>query len=298
VTARGGRAAGRPHGVRRRPLTAFGTGLAALLLLAGCAHPVAPGDPIDPIERLGKKAAEGVRTQEPTRTPDPGAYRRWGLDEPLAPPPERPDRPPVPRAAGPGLLPVLDHVRTKDRVVFLTYDDSAEQDLRFVDMIRELRLPVTVFLTDTVVGPGYGYFARLRSVGVTVQNHTLEHRSLRGLPFAGQRAEICGQQDKLRKRFGIRPTLFRPPYGAHDTNTLRATAACGLSSVVLWRASMRPEGLHFGTSHDHLRAGDIILAHPEGAAPTVPTSLVETTTRLLRRVQEEGFAVARLEDYL
>ena len=109
-------------------------------------------------------------------------------------------------------------------------------------MVRELRLPVSMFLTDSVVGPGYGHFARLQSVGASIQNHTLDHPALRGLPYAGQRAEICGQQDRLRSRFGRHPRLFRPPYGTYDTATLRAAADCGISALVLWRVSMTGDG--------------------------------------------------------
>ncbi|QFR02925.1 polysaccharide deacetylase family protein [Streptomyces phaeolivaceus] len=224
-------------------------------------------------------------------------YRRWGLPAPLAPAPEKPDRPPTPRTAGPGLPPVVDRVRTRDKVVFLTYDDGAEKDPRFVDMVRELRLPVSMFLTDSVVGPGYGHFARLRAVGATVQNHTLDHTGLRGLPYAGQRAEICGQQNKLRQRFGVRPTLFRPPYGVYDTTTLRAAADCGITAVVLWRASMQINDLRYAVG-DRLRPGDIVLAHFRGPEQLNGTTLTEMTTRLLRRIQQQGLTVGRLEDYL
>jgi len=248
-----------------RRLTA--AALAAAVLMTGCAQSV------DPIERLGKKAAQKVRPHE-------SAYRRWGLAAPLAPAPKPPARTTV-RTAGPALPPVVDHVPTRDKVVFLTYDDGAERDPRFVDMVRELRLPVSMFLTDSVVGPGYGHFARLRAVGASVQNHTLDHASLRGLPYVGQRAEICGQQDKLKQRFGIRPRFFRPPYGAYDTTTLRAAADCGVAAVVLGRV---PDGRR-------LHPGDILLGFDE-------PNLTDATTRLLRRIQAEGFTPGRLEDYL
>ncbi|WP_037680310.1 polysaccharide deacetylase family protein [Streptomyces griseus] len=261
--------------------------LAAAVLLSGCAQSV------DPIERLGKKAAQRVRPHDPAGE---RPYRRWGLAAPLPPPPEPPTRPLTGSAGrGYGLPPVVDHVPTRDRVVFLTYDDGAERDPRFVDMVRELRLPVTMFLTDSVVGPGYGHFARLRSVGATIQNHTLDHISLRGLPHAGQRAEICGQQDKLRSRFGLRPRLFRPPYGTYDTATVRAAADCGITAVVLWRASMGPAGLTYPHGPHRLVPGDIIAVDPdESLGPT----LRERTTRVLRRVREQGLTVGRLEDYL
>ncbi|WP_414822841.1 hypothetical protein [Streptomyces tricolor] len=50
--------------------------LATALLLTGCAQSV------DPIERLGKKAAEGVR---PHAAASGRAHRLWGLTRPLGP---------------------------------------------------------------------------------------------------------------------------------------------------------------------------------------------------------------------
>ncbi|MEU6223964.1 polysaccharide deacetylase family protein [Streptomyces sp. NPDC047042] len=250
--------------------------MAATLLATtatGCAQSV------DPIERLGRKAAHAARQAARTHAPpgDTHAYRRWGLPAPLPPAPPASLRPRL-HAAGPGLPPVVDHVPTHDKVVFLTYDDGAERDPRFVDLVRELRLPVSMFLTDSVVGPGYAHFARLREVGANVQNHTLDHQPLRGLPYAGQRAEICGQQDKLRKRFGLRPRLFRPPYGTYDPTTLRASADCGISAVVLWTKGRQPLG-----------PGDIVAVGPP---------LVERTVGLLREIREKGLTVGRLENYL
>ncbi|MFI1418282.1 polysaccharide deacetylase family protein [Streptomyces sp. NPDC020731] len=193
------------------------------------------------------------------------------------------------------LPPVVDHVPTRDGVVFLTFDDGAERDPRFIDLVRERRLPVSLFLTDSVTGPGYAHFARLRSVGASLQNHTLDHPALRGLPYAGQRAEICGQQRKLKSRFGVRPRLFRPPYGTYDTTTLRAAAACGIEAVVLWRATLETDG-HLTYTHGphHLTPGDIVSV-PSGEAPTL--SLAERTTRVLDELEEQGLKVGRLEDY-
>ncbi|MGW2703451.1 polysaccharide deacetylase family protein [Streptomyces sp. NPDC001340] len=279
---RRGRPGRGPGGARSGPAVV----LASALLLTGCAQSV------DPIERLGKRAAQGVRHSRPAVSQ---AYRRWGLAAPLAAPPRHRGHPLTAHGAGASPPRVVDHVATSDKVVFLTYDDGAERDPRFVDMVRELRLPVSFFLTDSVVGPGYGHFARLRAVGADIENHTLDHPAMSGLPHGGQRAEICGQQDKLKSRFGIRPRLFRPPYGTYDTTTLRAAADCGISSLVLWRAAMTPDGIAYTHGERHLRPGDIVLVGPDEA--TGPT-LKERTARLLRMVQASGLTVGRLEDYL
>ncbi|MEU2062226.1 polysaccharide deacetylase family protein [Streptomyces sp. NPDC013455] len=260
--------------------------LASALLLTGCAQSV------DPIERLGKKAAEGVRPHGPAA--DRG-YRHWGLSRPLARSPRHPARPLTARPGPHTPPPVVDRVATRDPVVFLTYDDGAERDPRFVDMVRELGLPVTLFLTDSVAAPGYGHFARLRALGAGIQNHTVDHRAPAGLPYAGQRAEICGQQDRLRARLGVRPRLFRPPYGSYDATTLRAAADCGISTVVLWRAALTAAGLGYTHGPHELRPGDIVLVGPD---ESTRLPLRERTVRVLRRVQERGLTVGRLEDYL
>ncbi|QHC30948.1 hypothetical protein GR129_21340 [Streptomyces sp. HF10] len=167
--------------------------LAAALLLAGCAQPVVP------IERLGRKAAEGVRPHL----------------RPLAAPPSR--RP---------LPPVVDHVPTHDRIVFLTYDATG-RDPRRTAAPRGLRVPVTRFT------PGL--------------------RPLAGKPYAAQRAALCARRTRL----------LRPPRGSYDATTLRAAADCGTTAVVLWRATLTPTGLIYPRGPHHLRPGDIVRLLPE-----------------------------------
>ncbi|MGW2710308.1 polysaccharide deacetylase family protein [Streptomyces sp. NPDC001356] len=260
--------------------------LAVALLLTGCAQSV------DPIERLGKKAAEGVR---PHATAPDHRYRAWGLTRPLARPPAHPARPLAERPGAGAPLPVVDRVPTRDPVVFLTYDDGAERDPRFVDMVRELRLPVTLFLTDSVAAPGYPHFARLRALGAGIGNHTVDHRALAGLPYAGQRAEICGRQDRLRAALGVRPRLFRPPYASYDRTTLRAAADCGISALVLWRAALTPAGLTYTRGAHHLRPGDIVLVGPDASRGP---ALWERTVRVLTEAQRRGLTAGSLEDYV
>ncbi|MFC8987404.1 polysaccharide deacetylase family protein [Streptomyces sp. NPDC057115] len=208
------------------------------------------------------------------------------------------------------LPPVIDRVPTRDKVVFLTYDDGAAADPGLIDLVRERRLPVALFLTDSVAGPGYAHFARLRAVGVSLQNNTLDHPALRGLPYAGQRAEICGQQRKLRSRFGARPRFLRPPHGAYDTTTLRAAADCGIAAVVLSRVTVRPDGrLGFAHGPQELSPGDIVSVPSGRTGGTGGTggtgetggaralSLAQRTARLLAELESRGLRVANPEDY-
>ncbi|MFD7292785.1 polysaccharide deacetylase family protein [Streptomyces sp. NPDC059897] len=189
-----------------------------------------------------------------------------GCAREAAPPPR-----PAP-GAGAAVPPVVSRVPTHDKVVFLAYEDEAGRGSRLADLVRDRRLPVSLFLA----GPGGTGLGELSALGARVQNRTLTRPLLPGLGYVEQHAEICGQRDRVRARFGAAPRLLHPPRGAYDGNTLQAAAECGVDAIVLWR----------GPEDGPLRAGDILRARPE------------TTPRLLRRIEAEGYEVAALEDYL
>ncbi|MEU4871929.1 polysaccharide deacetylase family protein [Streptomyces sp. NPDC021608] len=235
----------------------------------------------------------GAAAQEAVRA----AYRKWGL-KPLATPPAPPATKPAGRKAAGGQVPVISEIPTTRKIVFLTFDDGAEKDPRFVTMMRELRIPFTMFLTDAAISADYGYFKPLQALGAGVQNHTLTHPNLRTLGAAAQKHEICGQQQKLKEHYGSAPRLFRPPYGNYNEDTRAAAAACGMESIVLWRESMQITNMQYQRGDKKLHPGDIILAHFRGPSELKGTTMTEMTANLLRHIQEQGYTVARLEDYL
>ncbi|MFI0275927.1 polysaccharide deacetylase family protein [Streptomyces virginiae] len=228
------------------------------------------------------------------------AYKKWGLTAPVQYAPKPAQKPQIPKAA-PGKVPVIDRIPlpAEEKIVFLTFDDGAEKDPEFLKMAADLKLPISMFLTDSVASSDYGHFEKLRDNGSasTVNNHTLTHPNLRTLSFEAQKKEICGQQDKLEKRFGQRPPLFRPPFGNYNDDTLRAASECGVSSVLLWRVSMQINNFQYAQG-SALQPGDIILAHFRGPSELKGATEIQMTTRMLQRIQEQGYRIGRLEDYL
>jgi peptidoglycan/xylan/chitin deacetylase (PgdA/CDA1 family) len=86
--------------------------------------------------------------------------------------------------------------------------------------------------------------------------------------------------------FGTVPTLFRPPYGEYNNDTLKAMQLLGFPIAVLWTHT--PEDLANGAA---LRAGDIILLH-------FTTTLSQDLTLVLNKIAEAGLTPAYLSDYL
>lgn len=269
---------------------------AVALFTTGCS--VADADtPANPKPGATAPSA-GHATPDSPSTPDAraAAYAKWGL-KPFPAPPAPPAKKPVTRMAG-GPVPVVSDIPTDDKVVFLTFDDGAEKDPEFVTMMRDLDLPVTMFLTDAAIRSDYRYFAPLVAQGHGVANHTLTHPNLRTLSQDAQRAEICGQQEKLTKQYGKRPRLFRPPYGNWNESTRAAAAQCGVEAIVLWRESMQITNMRYQRGDKKLHPGDIILAHFRGPSELKGATMTQMTADMLRRIQAQGFTVARLEDYL
>ncbi|MCY0924276.1 polysaccharide deacetylase family protein [Streptomyces sp. H27-G5] len=267
---------------------------------------------------MASESPAAVDARPPASTPHPTAAahtsarassavaRAWGL----ATPPLTPPRPPTLKPAigfrkgfevsGPDtatLPPVFTTIPTTDKVVFLTIDDGAEKDPEFLRMTRELHIPYTAFLTDSAIKDNYGYFRRMQGTGTHLNNHTLNHRYLRGMTRDGQQREICGQQNIIQKVFGTAPKLFRPPYGAYDANTLRAAKSCGVTHVPLWNAEAFPDHMEWREADRDLHPGDVILTHFRG--PTQwKAPMTDALRQILRVATDRGYALARLEDYL
>lgn len=232
------------------------------------------------------------------------AAKKWGLAKvPLAPPapptskPRITNRPGFETEGGDSLPPVFTTVPTKERVVFLTIDDGAEKDPELLKMMRELGIPYSAFLSDYLVHTDYPYFKRMQGLGVTLNNHTLNHRYMPALSYEEQRHEICDQQDKIEKWAGKRPRLFRPPYGNYNEDTLRAARSCGVKAVPLWAAEAFPDHMEWREWDRDLHPGDIVLTHFRGREDWKGT-MADMVRRVMKVITEKGYAVGRLEDYV
>lgn len=283
------------HGVDKKIAT-WAALTAAALLISGCGGSAGADSATAPT-RPSSPTTAPAEAKAPDRAAEASvAYRKWGL-KPFAAPPAPPKAKPVTRKPG-GPVPVISEIPTTDKVVFITIDDGAEKDPEFVQMMEDLKVPVTMFLTDSAIRPDYGYFKPLAALGNGVANHTLTHPNLRTLGRSAQRQEICGQQTKLAKEYGTTPRLFRPPYGNWNEDTRAAAGSCGVDAIVLWRESMQIKNMQYQRGDKKLHPGDIILAHFRGPAELKGTTMTRMTANMLRHIQEQGFTVARLEDYV
>ncbi|MFF8776970.1 polysaccharide deacetylase family protein [Streptomyces sp. NPDC015140] len=299
-------------GPRGRAVTATAVTavLAVAALAAGCAQDtsdVRGAHGQEPLQAPPARALDAYASRlGAAQAARVAAAKRWDLRRvPLAAPAPPAKKPEIKARDGfevegqeeDGLPPVFTTIPTKEKIVFLTIDDGAEKDRAFLRMMSELKIPYTVFLTDEEIKDDYGYFKKMQARGVTLNNHTLSHPYLPGLSYAEQKREICGMQEVMEKRYGKRPVLFRPPFGNYNRDTLRAAKNCGIEYAPIWSEEVFVDHWEYREWDRELHPGDIVLTHFRGREDWDGT-MTDMARRFLNRITAEGYAVARLEDYL
>lgn len=273
--------------------TACGDGGGGTAAPAAASTPAAPR----PTGAAPTSAAAAPTTGAPAGA-GAAAWAKWNLT-PLAPAPAPPADKPI-KLERTGPVPVFSDVKTSDKVVFITIDDGAEKDPKFVEMLTDLKVPISMFLTRDIVKNDYAYFKPLQALGNHIQNHTVDHPVMSKIPPEKQKAEICDDQSALTQQYGTAPLLFRPPFGdGANTPTLNTSVQqCGPRAIVLWRESMQIHDMQYQAADKKLKPGDIILAHFRGPKELKGATMTQMFGDLLARIQEQGFSVARLEDYI
>ncbi len=232
------------------------------------------GARVSPPQGSASKRAAGTTT---TTQPDPIAL------------PPAPPRTPVILPTSSSGAPLISRVPTTDRVVFVTIDDGVVRDPAVIDTVRRMKIPVTVFPVRDFARQGQAYFQQFVDLGGLVEAHSIKHSNLTKLSAKAQQAEICGPLADLQTMFGRRPLLFRPPFGAYNSATLSIAASCGYRYVVNWTAAANDGRIDWQAGK--MQAGDIVLFH-------FRTDLVQNLLLLDSICKQQGFTVARLEDYL
>lgn len=285
--------------------------LAVAAVTSGCAQgpdrEVPPAQGQQPLKAAPARALRSYATKlRATYLARAAAAKRWGLKQvPLMAPAPPAHKPRIGARRGfevddqeeLNLPPVFTTVPTRQKVVFLTIDDGIEKDPAFLRMMSQLKIPYTAFLSNFLIKDDYAYFRRMQSQGVTLNNHTLTHPYLPGLSYEQQKREICGMQVIMKKQFGRRPTVFRPPFGNYNQDTLRAARSCGIKYAPIWDEEVFVDHWEYREGDQDLHPGDIVLTHFRGRGEWKGT-MVDDMRRFLNRVTAEGYAVARLEDYL
>jgi len=242
-------------------------------------------------------SASATGTPEPSPD-DIGPSAVATTPPPAAPnggPPRLPVFGPVPLAvpmdvpSGPS-APWFSSIPTTQKVAFITIDDGFTKDPKFIDVLRQSHVRVTLFLEINAIKDDPDYFRQLEAAGAVIEAHTISHPELIGTSYDFQKHEICGSADQLGTWYGRRPQLFRPPYGDKDATTLRVVHDCGMKAAFFWKETINAGIVRYQVGNK-VQPGDIMLMH---FRPTVVQDFIAG----LQAIKDAGLTPALLEDYI
>ena len=217
--------------------------------------------------------------------------------------------PTAPRPHPPLLLgQIPDRLPTRRHVVALTFDAGADNAgaPKILAALARAHATATFFMTGRWAQL-YPEWARRIAARYPIGDHTFDHANLVQLPLPGVDHEVQAARAAIARATGRPPVrLFRFPYGASNTPTLRLVNDLGYAAVGWTVDTLGWEGTSMGQSVGsviaravgHLGPGEIILMHV-GANPTDHSTLdADALPSILRAIRARGYTFVTVPAYL
>lgn len=185
---------------------------------------------------------------------------------------------------------IVDRVKTKDPVVFITIDDGSVITDGLVNLLLSKKIPITNFVLSEALKTHWKALHLIRRPGTSFENHSETHRLMSSLSLKEQTSEICRANEHVRGNYKKLPVFFRPPGGSHNSNTVIAAKKCGIKKIVLWNVEA-DQGKIIRSGGNPMQRGDIILLH-------YLNSLESSLKLVLAELKRLGLRPASLRDYL
>jgi peptidoglycan/xylan/chitin deacetylase (PgdA/CDA1 family) len=189
--------------------------------------------------------------------------------------------------------------------VALTFDDGPDPTSTpaILDALVDAGVHATFFLLGSMLERAEDMGRELVDAGHEIAVHGWSHRYLltRG-PLATYR-DIARAYEFIAETTGVRPTRYRPPYGALTTAALAAARRLQLTPVLWtacgndWTPTATPESVTCQVTRQ-LRPGGTILLHDSDhpSAPGRWRSTLGALPRILAHCTERGLTVGSLAE--
>ncbi len=200
-------------------------------------------------------------------------------------------------AANTRLLPIYS-VERDQKMVSLSFDAAwgNEDTQTLIDILGKYSVKVTFFVVGQWVDKYPESVKALHEAGHEVMNHSDDHAHFNTLSADQIVANVNACADKLEAVTGVRPTLFRPPYGEYDDHVIAAVRSMGVEPIqwdvdsLDWKDLSAKEIYNRVTTK--VRPGSIVLFH--NAALHTPEALEDIVKFLL----SEGYTIVPISQLI
>ena len=176
-------------------------------------------------------------------------------------------------------------VQRDEKLVALSFDAAwGNEDTRtLIDILGQYGVNATFFVVGDWVDKYPESVRALAEAGNEVMNHSSSHAHFSALSTNEITSDITACNDKIEAVTGVRPTLFRCPYGEYDDHVIRAVNALGMTAVQWDVDSLDWKGIPAGQITrrvlDRVQPGSIVLfnnaaEHTPEALPAILDALI------------------------
>ena len=176
--------------------------------------------------------------------------------------------------------------------IALTFDDGPHPiyTLQVLHILQEYGVKATFFCIGRQVLPYASIVAQVSRAGNVIADHTWDHFDMTRLSIAGMQWELNRTANAITLATGVRPVLFRPPYGYINTTVKNVSTQLGLTPI-MWNVDPSDWRLP-GTDAIVQRVlantgnGSVILMHDGGGNRS---QTVQALPQIIAGLQQRGF---------
>ena len=189
-------------------------------------------------------------------------------------------------------------VQRDEKIVALSFDAAwGNEDTQIlIDILDQYGVNTTFFVVGDWVDKYPESVRALAEAGNEVMNHSSSHAHFSALSTDEITADISACNDKIEAITGVRPTLFRCPYGEYDDHVISAVKSVNMTAVQWDVDSLDWKGIPAGQITrrvlDRVQPGSIVLFH--NAAEHTPEALPAILDALIG----EGYRIVPISQIL
>ncbi|MFF2482774.1 polysaccharide deacetylase family protein [Paenibacillus sp. NPDC058071] len=193
---------------------------------------------------------------------------------------------------------------SSDKKIALTFDDGPypETTEPILDLLKEYDAKATFFVLGNRVRKYPELIRREVEEGHEVANHTFSHTYFKGNTNPGTiEDEIVRTEQLLIELTGKKPSLFRPPGGFYNEQTVNIAKNLGYKTI-LWSwhqdtNDWRKPGVNSIVRKvlNNARNGDIVLLHDYTPSSTQTVAALKT---ILPELQKQGFQIVTVSELM
>ena len=186
------------------------------------------------------------------------------------------------------------------KVIYLTFDDGpGEHTMELLDLLEEYDVKASFFVVTEFVEKYPEAVIRMKDDGHLVGLHSWRHRSAL-FASRGFTKESFSRSMKILRRLGIRPELYRAPWGEINRETIRETDRLGLKRVYWtvmaedWRGGQQTK-VTAGKLLARTGPEDVICIHDGRGRNDAPARTIEALRMVLPVWKKEGYEFMTLD---